>query len=78
VGGSKLGERQSKGMTMTGMGWSTRAELDHGMATVEGVSLWLIGMVQEGLWWPKVSHPVLEGKLNANHVRVRIRNSRTL
>jgi hypothetical protein len=24
-----------------------------------------------------VSHPVLEGKLNANHVRARIRNSRT-
>jgi hypothetical protein len=24
-----------------------------------------------------VSHPVLEGKSNANHVRVRIRNSRT-
>jgi hypothetical protein len=24
-----------------------------------------------------LSHPVLKGKLNANHVRVRIRNSRT-
>ena len=24
-----------------------------------------------------LSHPVLEGKLNANHVRARIRNSRT-
>jgi hypothetical protein len=24
-----------------------------------------------------VSHPVLEGKLNANHVSARIRNSRT-
>jgi hypothetical protein len=24
-----------------------------------------------------LSHPILEGKLNANHVRVRIRNSRT-
>jgi hypothetical protein len=25
----------------------------------------------------RVSHPVLEGKLNANHVRARISNSRT-
>jgi hypothetical protein len=24
-----------------------------------------------------MSHPILEGKLNANHVRARIRNSRT-
>jgi hypothetical protein len=26
---------------------------------------------------PTLSHPVLEGKSNANHVRARIRNSRT-
>jgi hypothetical protein len=26
---------------------------------------------------PPLSHPVLEGKPNANHVRARIRNSRT-
>jgi hypothetical protein len=27
---------------------------------------------------PRLSHPVLEGKPNVNHVRARIRNSRTL
>jgi hypothetical protein len=32
---------------------------------------------REGGEAPKLSHPVLEGKLNANHVRARIRNSRT-
>jgi hypothetical protein len=29
------------------------------------------------LWWRKMSHSVLEGKPNANHVRARIRISRT-
>jgi hypothetical protein len=31
--------------------------------------------LQESGWF--LSHPVLEGKLNANHVRARISNSRT-
>jgi hypothetical protein len=34
-----------------------------------------------GVWansvWHGLSYPVLEGKSNANHVRARIRNSRT-
>jgi hypothetical protein len=45
----------------------------------------MVNYVFEDLWKEKApnsshdysSHPVLEGKLNANHVRVKISNSRT-
>jgi hypothetical protein len=34
-------------------------------------------MANQYVIWQVVSHPILEGKLNANHVRARIGNSRT-